>query len=182
MTRKISATEFGTALRDGLSANRRVHVEGLGSFWLDGGGECQFEAQPRREIFIAYVQEDAEAALRLYDDLEAAGFDPWLDKKKLMPGQNWVRAVERAILRAEFFMPCFSRRSLLKHGQFQSELKFALQCAREHPLDEVYVVPVRLEECLVPARVAAEWQWVDLFPDWDEGMMRIRRTLEPAGD
>ena len=98
---------------------------------------------------------------------------PWLDKMKLMPGQNWPRAIERAIGISDFFIPCFSRRSVQKKGQFQSELRYALECATRLPLDDIYIIPVRLEECHVPTRIKEHLQYVDLFPDWNGGVRRV---------
>lgn len=156
-----------------LESRRRVRVEGLGTFLVRGDGSYGFEEEPRREVFIAYVEEDSEQALRLYRDLRDAGLHPWMDKRNLLPGQLWVRAVERAIQRADFFVALFSARALRKRGQFQSELRFALQCARKRPLEESFVIPARLEPCQVPLLIAGECQWVDLFPDWVRGVDRI---------
>ena len=45
------------------------------------------------------------------------------------------------------------------------------------PLEEVYFLPVRLEECAVPPRIKREFQYVDLFPDWDAGIERLAETI-----
>ena len=70
-------------------------------------------------------------------------------------------------------MACFSRRSTTKRGSFHSELRYALACAAMVPLDEIFFIPVRFEECLVPARIAKKIQYVDLFPNWETGMERV---------
>jgi len=133
------------------------------------------------EVFLAYVAEDLAPARRLCEALRAAGSSPWLDKDKLLPGQNWPRAIERAIEVSDSFIACFSRRSVLKHGQFQSELRYALDCARKRPLTEtleaVFIIPVRLEECTVPRRISDHTQYVDLFPDWDKGLRRLAKAI-----
>ena len=33
---------------------------------------------------------------------------PWLDRKKLLPGQVWTRCIDRAIENSDFFVACFS--------------------------------------------------------------------------
>jgi hypothetical protein len=48
------------------------------------------------------------------------------------------------------------------------------------PLDHVFVVPVRLEPCEVPARIARELQYSDLFPDWQRGIRRVLRAVRRA--
>jgi hypothetical protein len=105
---------------------------------------------------------------------------PWMDKEKLLPGQNWPRSIERAIEISDAFVPCFSRRSLAKRGQFQSELRWAMDCARRIPLEETFLIPVRLEPCGVPKRISDQVQYVDLFPDWERGMRRLVRALKKS--
>ena len=93
-------------------------------------------------------------------------------------GQNWPRRIEDAIASSDFFIPCFSARSVRKRGGFQAELRFALSCASRIPLDDVYLIPVRLNECRVPARIQREIQYVDLYPDWDRGFARVIQIME----
>jgi hypothetical protein len=128
------------------------------------------------------VVEDLAPAERLCDALAAAGFDPWLDRRKLMPGQDWPRAIERALGVSDFIVPCFSRRSLLKRGQFQRELRLALDYAAQMPLDDVLVMPVRFEECDVPRRIRANFQYVDLFADWEAGVGRLVEAIRKESD
>jgi len=97
-----------------------------------------------------------------------------------MPGQNWTHSIERAIADADAFVACFSPRSVHKRGQFQSELRHALECAATRPLDDVFLLPVRLEPCIVPHRIASQVQYVDLYPDWERGVARIVRSIRRA--
>jgi len=52
-----------------------------------------------------------------------------------------------------------------------------LDCARQIPLDEIFIVPVRLTPCRVPRSIQRELQYVDLFPDWIDGLARLVTTL-----
>jgi len=124
-------------------------------------------------VFIAYVQEDLSLIRKLYRAFEKHGFRPWLDKKKLLPGQNWPRAIETAIHTSDFFVACFSRRATSKRGSFHSELRYALNCAARVPLDEIFFIPLRLDNCVVPRRIARQVQYLDLFPEWDAGVSRV---------
>lgn len=169
-------------LRQCLEEGSAVEIDGLGVF-RPGSRGYQFYPAAGQKVFIAYVQEDRASAGRLYDALKASGFEPWLDRKKLLPGQNWPRAIERAIEVSDFFVACLSRRALQKRGSFQTELRYALDCARRQPLDHVYFIPLRLEDCPVPVRISRETQYVDLFPDWEEGLRRVVSAMksETAG-
>jgi hypothetical protein len=160
----------------GLAAGREVEIDGLGIFRPDERSGFCFDPQPPR-VFIAYAREDRELATRLYSDLLSEGFSPWMDTANLIPGQNWPRAIECAIETADFFVACFSRNSTVRKGGFQAELRFAMECARRIPLDDIFLAPVRLDECRVPRAVQREVQYVDLFPDWSRGVTRLAETL-----
>ncbi|MGB9605764.1 MAG: hypothetical protein ACPL88_07805, partial [Bryobacteraceae bacterium] len=65
----------------------------------------------------------------------------------------------------------------------QAELRYALDCARRVPLDQTYLIPVRLEECRVPTRIRNKIQYVDLFPDWERGfraLVAAMKRCQPA--
>ena len=177
--RKPSTSEHVAQLvRRCLEDGQRVEIDGLGVFERDSAGEYRFQAHSRPKIFLAYVAEDLFLADRLFDDLEKRGFAPWLDRRKLLPGQNWPRAIEEAIETSDFFIGCFSSRSVRKKGSFQSEIRYALDCARRVPLDEAFLIPARLDDCRLPARIRREIHYVDLFPDWSRGLRRIVSIIE----
>lgn len=173
------ARQFAELLRECVEKGSKVIVDGLGSFECGPDGRYIFTRQTEPKVFIAYVEEDLASAKRLYAELRARGIDAWLDRMQLLPGQNWPRAIEQAIAVSDYFIALFSRRSVSKPGQFQSELRYALDCACHLPLDEEYFVPVRLEDCTVPARIQKSIQYVDLFPDWSAGIEQLVRTLRP---
>jgi len=166
----------------GLRAGRAVEIEGLGTFYPDSELGVRFEPRPRPQVFVAYVKEDEAEAARLYTDLAAAGFNPWMDVRKLLPGQNWPRAIESAIETSDFFVACFSARSIHKKGGFQAEIRYALDCARQLPLDEIFIVPLRLDECPVPRSISHQLQYIDLFPDHALGFARLAATLRQEFD
>jgi len=164
-------------IRRSLERGQTVEIDGLGMFRPGPGGTYEFIAQSEPRVFIAYVEEDLHLARGLRDKIAAAGCLPWMDKDKLMPGQNWPRAIRRAIEISDAFVACFSVRSSSKRGPFQAELRWALHCAQRMPLEETFVVPVRFEACVVPRRIAEQVQYVDLFPDWDAGVKKVIRAV-----
>ena len=161
----------------GLAAGKVVEIDGLGSFIPDAVLGFRFEPRQLPKVFVAYGKEDAPVVRRLCDALEAVGFDPWMDERKLVPGQNWPRAIESAIETSDFFLACYSENSVNKKGGFQAEIRYALDCARRVPLEEIFIVPVRLGPCPVPRSIQREIQYVDLFPDWIDGLTRLVATL-----
>ena len=168
-----SCKQVARIVHRGLTGGKTVEIDGLGIFYPDAVEGFRFEPRALPQVFIAYVKEDQGLAARLCRDLDAAGFSPWMDVRKLVAGQNWPRAIETAIDGSDFFVACFSANSVRKKGGFQAELRYALDCARLVPLDETFIVPLRLDKCAVPRTIQHELQYIDLFPDWDAGMERL---------
>ncbi len=165
-------------LREGSS----IDLGGAGTFELESG-RVVFQPSGRIRVFIAYASEDRAEARKLYSALKSHGLEPWMDEQKLLPGQNWPRAIERAIEVSDYVVICFSRRSVGKRGFFHSEIRYALDVAACVPLDEIFLVPVRLSECTVPDQIARRTQYIDLFPDWEAGFQALltvltKRTIE----
>jgi TIR domain len=160
-------------VRKALEQGASVDIDGLGTFLPASGRTFRFVAQSQPQVFIAYVEEDLAIARSLDRAFEERGFRPWLDKRKLMPGQNWPRAIETAIQTSDFFVACFSRRSTSKRGSFHSELRYALFCAEQIPLDESFFIPLRLDACTVPRRIAQQVQYVNLFPRREAGIAKV---------
>ena len=170
---QASARHVAAMIRDSLKRGRRVEIERVGEFLPVRGGGFRFKPELRPSVFLAYVSEDMARVAPLYELLERAGFDPWMDQRKLVPGQNWPRAIERAIENADFFVACLSRHAVQKRSNFQAEMRFALDCAARMPFDQVFFVPARLEDCAVPVRIQQQLQFVDLFPHLETGAARL---------
>jgi hypothetical protein len=96
-------------VRDSLDRGMTIEIEGLGTFRRSAVGKYVLEPETQPQVFVAYVGEDLELARRLCDALREAGCSPWLDKDKLLPGQDWPRALERAIEVSDVFVACFHR-------------------------------------------------------------------------
>ncbi len=169
----MSAEELALLICRSLQRSPAVEVDGLGVFTRGPNGRIGFRRVSLPRVFIAYAVEDAEFAEKLFACLEACGCAPWLDRRMLLPGQDWSRRIQDAIESSDFFIACFSRTSVSKRGGFQAEVRQALECARKIPLDDVFLIPVRLDDCRVPVRIQKETQYVDLFPDWEAGVARV---------
>lgn len=168
---------LAVVIREAIREGEAVELDGLGTFEPDDRLGMHFVAESAPRVFIAYVEEESELALRLANDLAGAGFKPWIDKRRLLPGQNWRAAIDRAIDRSDFFVPCFSSRSVNKRGHFPHELRHALRCAETMPLDDTFITPVRLNACRIPAQIQHSIHHVDLFPDWEAGVRELSGAL-----
>jgi hypothetical protein len=169
----MSLEQLAQLILRSLQRSRAVEIDGLGVFARSDAGDISFQHSNNLRVFISYATEDRPAAERLFNGLTAHGLAAWLDHRKLLPGQNWPDRIEDAIASSDFFIACFSSQSVRKRGGFQMEIRYALNCANSLPLDEVFLIPVRLDDCHVPDRIQRETHYVDMFPDWDAGFEAI---------
>ena len=122
------------------------------------------ENRPLR-VFLCHSSNDKPAVRELYQRLSAEGWmDVWLDEEKLYPGQDWDLEIEKAVEATDVVIVCLSSNSVSKEGYVQRELRFVLRIADYKPEGAIFVVPVRLNDCPMPRRLAM-WQYTDLFPD-----------------
>jgi len=131
----------------------------------------------KKTIFISYAKEDRTFAIKIYEDLEKAGLNPWLDEKDLLPGYNWKHHIGLAIRNSNFFIALLSNNSLSKKGYVQKELKQAIEILDEYPYGEGFIIPIRLDECVPKDEKLVDIQWVDLFEDYQLCLSKILSTM-----
>jgi hypothetical protein len=90
-------------------------------------------------VFISYAHEDRELAERIRGTLAAAGFDCFLDRHSLPPGQEYGVRIGQAIARADLFVFVLSAPALEPGSYALTELSFA---ERKWPNPAGYVLPV----------------------------------------
>jgi hypothetical protein len=135
-------------------------------------------SKPQQQIFLTYAHRDKKAVLKLYDCLIRNRIKVWLDEQELLPGQNWQYEIRQAILRSDIVIVCLSRQFNKQGGFRHEELKIVLEKAGSIPEGEIFLIPVRLEECRV-LEPLSRWQYVDLFEA--DGYKRLLVTLRKNG-
>ena len=171
-----------TIVRRALDRGQTVEIDGLGTFRPKdhghGAAAMNWSPGPSRRCSWRTWRRIWRWRGGCGTGSRRPGCAPWMDKDKLLPGQNWPRAIRRAVEISDAFVACFSPRSIAKRGQFHNELRWALECAQLLPLEATFLVPVRFEACAVPRRIAEQVQYVDLFPDWDAGVKKVVRAVK----
>src|SRR2546423_1671211 len=84
-------------------------------------------------IFLCHSSGDKPAVRELHKRLVTAGFEPWLDEERLLPGQRWRDEIPRAVQASDLVIVCLSLASISKAGYVQREIKQALDVALEQP-------------------------------------------------
>lgn len=105
------------------------------------------------QIFLCHSSGDKDNVRQLYKQLSRDGFSPWLDEECLLPGQEWEFEIRKAVRNSKAVLVCLSHSSVTKEGFVQKEIRIALDAADEKPEGAIYIIPLRLEDCLVPERL-----------------------------
>lgn len=129
-------------------------------------------------VFISYAREDISSATRIYEKLKQVGLEPWFDMENLGAGQRWKPAIRKAIRKSRFFLALFSSRSVNRRGFVHKELTEALDVLDEYPESDVFLIPVRLDDCQSSHEKLSELHRVDMFPSWEKGMEKLLKALE----
>lgn len=125
------------------------------------------------KVFLCHAHSDKDTVKVLYDRLSKDGVDAWLDKEKILPGQDWELEICKTVRESDVVVVCHSKQ-FNQAGFRQKEVRLALDTAMEKPEGEIFIIPARLEECDI-LKSLSKWQWVDLF---DDGYERLMQALQ----
>ena len=115
------------------------------------------------KVFLCHASQDKPIVRDLAQRLFAEGWiDPWLDEKKLLPGEDWRSKIEEAVETSDIVLICLSNNSVGKEGFIQKELRYAREIALEKPDETIFLIPLRLDDCALP-RGLRFFQWGDYF-------------------
>src|SRR5258706_11028742 len=134
----------------------------------------QIDSTRPLRVFLSYSPEDTVIVKEHYQNLLANDIDAWLNEESLLPGQERELEIPKAAKNAEAFIIFLSNKSINQEGYFQKEIKLALDIADEKPEGAIFIIPARLEDCVLPSRIS-KWQWVDLFSD--SGFSKLMKSL-----
>lgn len=127
------------------------------------------------KVFLSHSIEEKPVVIELYYRLIAFGIETWLDEEHLLPGQDRKCEIARAVRESNVVLVCLSRTSVNETGFVQEEIQYALDVTDEKPEGSTFLIPARLEECVIPQRLRAK-QWVDLFQK--QGFERLIKSLQ----
>ena len=129
------------------------------------------------KVFLCHASEDKHLVQKIYKKLKADGFEPWIDKEDLLPGQLWKEEIPRVIHSAACMLVFLSTTSIAKRGYIQKEFKLALETLDEIPEGQIFLIPVRIDDCEIPIRFAGI-HCCDLFEEdgYERIVMAIRRS------
>lgn len=96
-------------------------------------------------VFLSYASPDRERVLEVHDFLIASGVSVWMDKSRILPGQDWELEIKRALDTAAAVVIFISVNSVDRTGYVQRELRMVIDKLAERPDHRIYAVPVMLD-------------------------------------
>jgi hypothetical protein len=118
--------------------------------------------------FFSYSRIDSEFALRLAEDLKAAGADVWIDQLDIECGQEFDVAIEQAVTRASRMLLILTPESV-QSGKVRNEIAYALD-------EEKIVIPILCKDCVVPLQLRRV-QYIDFRSDYERGLKALIKIL-----
>ena len=67
------------------------------------------ETKRHLKVFLCHASQDKPAVYRLYQRLTKDGVAAWLDKGRLLPGQDWELEIRKAVREADVVVVCHSK-------------------------------------------------------------------------
>ncbi len=146
-------------------------------------------AREMKHVFISYCHENKTTVDRLCQTLTSHDIAVWVDWDNLDPGIPWKQAIQQAIHHGDFFVACFSEEYNARDETYMNEeLSVAIDRLRQKPIDKVWFIPVKLNECEIPDIDIGEGvnlqdlQYVALHEDWNMGIQRLLNAISVAQD
>ncbi len=99
-----------------------------------------------QSIFVSYATPDRERVLEYFDWLKKNRFNVWMDCRSIKAGQNWDFEIKRGLDKSTFVLMFISNISYDRRGYLQREMKLALDKLNEKLIDDIYIIPVLLDE------------------------------------
>jgi hypothetical protein len=118
--------------------------------------------------FLSYARADEAIALKLADDLIAAGAQVWVDQYDIRPSQHWDRAVEAAVHSCEGMIVILSPRSAAS-PTVADEVSVAIDLKKD-------LIPVLIEPCVLPLRMT-RMHFIDAARDYNAALRRCLTAI-----
>jgi hypothetical protein len=135
---------------------------------------------PRPRVFISYAREDAALASRVFDALQKAYFEPWLDQESLQGGDDWNKRIENDLDASDFVLVLYSPEFCRKTDSYVNK-EVALACERALRVRGSFLIPVRTAPIAEEDRVDALRKFDEMElreTDFDEDFAKVVSTLK----
>jgi uncharacterized protein (TIGR02145 family) len=113
-------------------------------------------------ILLCHAPQDRSRVIELHAHLQRAGLHPSIGEAEAPPPADWDHEIQQTMQASRFVILCFSLNFVSSVGHVQRQLDIAIQVAKSRMDDRIFLIPVRLDNCKVPASYS-HLQHVDVF-------------------
>lgn len=152
--------------------SRRIETEG-------GIVEQAIPWGPRPRVFISYAREDSDLAVKVFDTLQKAGFEPWFDKESLSGGDLWNERIQEELNVTDFTLVLYTPALCAKTDSYVNK---EINLARQRALNVrgSFLIPLQTAEIAAENRIheLSGYQEMLLRPtSFDEDITKIVSTM-----
>jgi len=119
-----------------------------------------------KQTFISHASDDKTFARSLAVDLKEIGLNPWLDEWEVLVGDSIIQKMSSGLENASFLVLILSKTSIKSkwvENEWQAKYWDEIKGKR------VYVLPVLLEPCKIPALLKHK-KYADFTKDYNDGL------------
>jgi hypothetical protein len=134
---------------------------------------------PRPRVFISYAREDGDLASRVFDALQKASFEPWLDRESLEGGDDWDKRIEADLDASDFTLVLYTPAFCRKTDSYVNK-EVALACDRALKVRGSFLIPLRTNDIADADRVdeLRKYDEMELRPTgFDEDISKVISTM-----
>jgi hypothetical protein len=108
---------------------------------------------PQFQVFLSYSRLDSRIVRGFHRRLLARGITVWMDVENILGGEDWRTAIRNAIRGSQLMLIFLSRKVVAREGYLQYEILEALDESRRKPPGQIFLIPVRLDDCAIHPRL-----------------------------
>lgn len=105
------------------------------------------------QVFLSYARPDVATVQAFYRRLQSAGIAVWMDVESIRAGEEWDLAIKRALRTSQLVIVFLSNSAVSREGYLQTEILEVLELSKRKPPGEVFLIPVRLDDCPIHPRL-----------------------------
>ena len=123
------------------------------------------------KIFISFSSQDRAFVNKLSKDIEAYGFDIWLDENEILGSDIISKKIKDQIKTSDYFLAILSKNSFSSpwvHLEINEVLKYK---------DRIHIIPLRLDRSDV-IKVLEPLKYIDFYGKYEDGLNKLIQSIE----
>lgn len=124
------------------------------------------------KIFMSYSRADSKIVSRLIGELEAAGYQVWVDRVEIRGGEIWRREIVNAVDTSDVMVLVLSNHSI-ESDNVRRELDLAES-------GKLRILPIEIEPVTIPPEFRYQLvgiQRINLYKNYDQGLRELLGAL-----